>query len=40
MILVTLRESKSKMRTSPGEVCDELAEKGELGDGIGEGYAR
>lgn len=40
IMLVTLSESKSKMRTSPGEVCEEVAEKGELGEGTGEGYAR
>lgn len=40
MILVTLSESRSNIRTSPGDVCEGVDENGELGEGTGEGYAR
>lgn len=41
MMFVTLSERRSKINTSPGEFWDEpLEEKGELGEGTGDGYAR
>lgn len=40
MMLDTWRERRSKMRTSPGDWELPEAEKGDVGDGTGEGYAR